>query len=270
MVYFYIEFIVKFTIKANMATKIQQILETKPHSSLLFGEWLSRQGLDSKEQYAYMKRGWFSRISKGVYALQGTTPTLLHSIAAYNTQLGKHCVVGAYTALELRGYSHYLSIGKPKAYLFTDKANRLPLWIVQREWDMTVKYMITSFLGNNNEGVESMTVDEESLLISSPERAFLECLNLPDAASSLLDLYYIMESLTTLRPKLIQSLLESCASLKVKRLFVYMAEKASHPWFKALKLDSVTLGTSRYMVVPTGKYIAKYNMTIPKELAEYE
>ena len=49
-----------------------------------------------------------------------------------------------------------------------------------------------------------------------------------------------------------------------------MAEKAAHPWFKALKLDSVTLGTSRYMVVPTGKYIAKYNMTIPKELAEYE
>lgn len=83
-------------------------------------------------------------------------------------------------------------------------------------------------------------------------------------------MYYIMESLTTLRPKLVQSLLESCTSQKVKRLFVYMAEKAAHPWFKALKLDSVTLGTSRYMIVPTGKYIAKYNMTIPKELAEYE
>jgi len=47
-------------------------------------------------------------------------------------------------------------------------------------------------------------------------------------------------------------------------------EKAGHPWFKALKLETVQLGTARYMVVPTGKYIAKYNMIIPKDLAEYE
>lgn len=49
-----------------------------------------------------------------------------------------------------------------------------------------------------------------------------------------------------------------------------MAEKAGHPWFKALKLETVQLGTARYMVVPTEKYIAKYNMIIPKDLAEYE
>ena len=97
-----------------------------------------------------------------------------------------------------------------------------------------------------------------------------QILNLPAATSSLLDIFYIMESLTTLRPKLMQMLLESCTSQKVKHLFVYMAEKAGHPWFKALKLDAISLGTSRYMVVPFGKYISKYNMTIPKELAEYE
>ena len=79
-----------------------------------------------------------------------------------------------------------------------------------------------------------------------------------------------MESLTTLRPKLLQQLLEACTSQKVKRLFLYMAEKAGHPWFKALKLDPIETGTSRLMVSPTGKYISKYNMTIPKELAEYE
>lgn len=102
------------------------------------------------------------------------------------------------------------------------------------------------------------------------ERAFLECLHMAQASSSLLDLYYIMESLTTIRPKLVQALLEACSSQKVKRLFAYMAEKANHSWLKALKLDNVQLGTARCMVVPTGKYIAKYNMTIPKDLAEYE
>lgn len=253
-----------------MATKIQHILGSNPHESLFFGEWLTKQGLTAKEQHSYMKRGWFTRISKGVYILQGASPTLLHAVATYNLQLGKQCIIGAYTALELRGYSHYLSLGKPNAYLFTDEKSKLPSWLVQREWDMTVKYMTTSFLGPGLQGVEPMVVDGDSLPVSSPERAFLECLNLPSAASSLLDLYYIMESLTTLRPKLVQSLLESCTSQKVKRLFVYMSEKAAHPWFKALKLDSLALGTSRYMVVPTGKFIAKYNMTIPKELAEYE
>lgn len=253
-----------------MATKIQQIIETQPHVSMLFGDWLSSQGLGSKEQYAYMKRGWLNRISKGVYALQGKAPTLFDTIAAYNKQLGKHCVVGAYTALELRGHSHYLSMGKPTAYLFTDRFNRLPTWITTEEWDMTVKYMTTSFLGDDLKGVEEMTVEDDVLLVSSPERAFLECLNLPKATSSLLDLYYIMEGLTTLRPKLLQQLLEACTSQKVKRLFLYMAEKADYPWFRALNLDSIEIGTSRLMVVPTGKYIAKYNMTIPKELAEYE
>ena len=253
-----------------MATKIQQIIEDNPNVSLLFGEWLSKQKLDAKSQYAYMKRGWLDRISKGVYVLKGKTPTLFNAIAAYNNQLDKHCVIGAYTALELRGYSHYLSLGKPTAFLFTDRFNKIPTWLINREWDMTVRYMTTSFLGEDLKGVEQVPVDGEILLVSSPERAFLECLNLPEASSSLLDIYYIMESLTTLRPKLLQQLLESCSSQKVKRLFLYMAEKAGHQWFNALKVDSIVISKSRLMAVTTGKYISKYNMTVPKELAEYK
>ena len=245
-------------------------MESNPHVGFMFGDWLTRQGLDAKGQYAYMKSGWLTRISKGVYALSGTTPKLFHAVSAYNNQLFKQCIVGAYTALELRGFSHYLSMGKPQAYLFTGRTNKLPSWMLWPDWDMTVKYMTTSFLGDGLLGVETMTVEGDSLLVSSPERAFLECLHMPEASLSLLDLYYIMESLTTLRPKLVQALLEACSSQKVKRLFVYMAEKANHSWFKALKLDNVQLGTARCMVVPTGKYIAKYNMTIPKDLAEYE
>lgn len=260
----------KFAIKTNMATKIQQILESTPRNTVLFGSWLTEQGLDAKSQYSYMKRGWLTRISKGVYKMQGASPTLLDAVSSYNTQMNKKCVVGAYSAIDLRGYSHYLPMGKPNAYLFTDNKSKLPSWLLNGDWDMTVEHMVTSFLGNEALGVETMTIEGLDLLVSSPERAIMECLNLPDAASSLLDIYYIMESLTTLRPKLVQQLLESCTSQKVKRLFLYMSEKANHPWVKALKVDSIALGTSRYMVTPTGKYIRKYNMTIPKELAEYE
>ncbi|WP_315538418.1 type IV toxin-antitoxin system AbiEi family antitoxin domain-containing protein [Prevotella koreensis] len=253
-----------------MATKMQQIIGAVPHDSVLFGSWLTSQGLDARGQYSYMKSGWLDRISKGVYKIHGSTPTLMATVSSYNMQLGKSCIVGAYTALEFRGYSHYLSMGKPLAYLFTDKTNKLPSWLLKEEWDMTIKYMTTSFLGNELLGVETMTNNQHELLVSSPERAILECLNLPDASYSLLDIYYIMESMTTLRPKLVQTLLESCTSQKVKRLFLYMAEKAGHPWFMALKPDNINLGTSRFMVTPTGKFINKYNMTISKELAEYE
>lgn len=253
-----------------MATKIQKILESAPRDSVLFGSWLSAQGLDTRSQHAYMKRGWLDRVSKGVYKVHGTTPQIMATISAYNTQQGKSCIVGAYTALELRGYSHYLPMGKPTAYLFTDKENKLPTWLSEGEWDMYVKYMTTSFLGEGLMGVNTTNVDGHELLVSSPERAIMECLNMPSAASSLLDIFYIMEGLTTLRPQLVQSLLESCTSLKVKRLFLYMAEKSNHPWYKELMTDRINYGTSRLMVTPRGKYIKKYNMTISKELAEYE
>ena len=253
-----------------MATKIQQILMAAQNESVMFSSWLSGHGLDARGQYSYMKRGWLDRISKGVYKIHGSVPTLLATVSSYNTQLGKSCIVGAYTALELRGYSHYLPMGKSMAYLFTDKFKKLPSWLLKGEWDMTIKYMTTSFLGDQLLGVENMTVNQHDLLVSSPERAILECLNLPYVSSSLLDIYYIMEGMTTLRPKLVQTLLEACTSQKVKRLFLYMAEKVGHSWFKALKLENINLGTSRFMITPTGKYISKYNMTISKELAEYE
>ncbi len=75
-----------------MATKIQQILETAPNESVLFGSWLSSQGLDARGQYAYMKSGWLDRISKGVYKIHGTDPNLFAAVSSYNTQLGKSCV----------------------------------------------------------------------------------------------------------------------------------------------------------------------------------
>lgn len=117
------------------------------------------------------------------------------------------------------GYSHYMSLGIPTAYLFTDIGNKLPQWFLKEERDMNIKYMITSFLGEGLSGVEKMTVDSNELLVSSPECAIMECLNLPETTSFLLDIYYIMEGLTTLRPKLVQSLLETCTSIKVKRLW---------------------------------------------------
>ena len=106
-----------------MATKIQQILEAAPNESVLFGSWLSSQGLDARGQYAYMKSGWLDRISKGVYKIHGTEPSLFAAVSSYNTQLSKSCVVGAYLysfgtprilPLPVNGKTYGLSIYRQK------------------------------------------------------------------------------------------------------------------------------------------------------------
>lgn len=41
--------------------------------------------------YNQRKSGWLDRISKGVYKIHGTEPSLLATVSLYNTQLSKSC-----------------------------------------------------------------------------------------------------------------------------------------------------------------------------------
>jgi hypothetical protein len=45
----------------------------------------------------------------------------------------------------------------------------------------------------------------------------------------------VPEMICTVKPQFVQSLLEQCRSVKVKRLFLYLAEKAGHDWVKLYK-----------------------------------
>ena len=79
-----------------------------------------------------------------------------------------------------------------------------------------------------------------------------------------------MEQLTSLRAEAVQKLLENIKNQRVKRMFLYMAEKAGHYWFDMLDFDKINLGTSKLQLVNNGIYIKKYKITVPKELNEYE
>ena len=74
----------------------------------------------------------------------------------------------------------------------------------------------------------------------------------------------IIEALLTLRPPLVQSLLETCKSLKVKRLFMYMAETTNLPWVHELNLGKVNLGKGDRTVVKGGRLDPKYRITVPR------
>ena len=75
----------------------------------------------------------------------------------------------------------------------------------------------------------------------------------------------LMEGLTTLRPALVQVLLEKCNSLKVKRLFLYMSEKNNHDWLKNLNIKKIDFGSGKRVIVKNGVFNNKYNITVPKE-----
>lgn len=85
-----------------------------------------------------------------------------------------------------------------------------------------------------------------------------------------MDLYYIMEQLTSLDSDKVQTALENTSSQRVKRMFLYMAKKSGHYWFDMLDMDKFGLTTSKLQLVDNGVYISKYRITVPKELNVYE
>jgi hypothetical protein len=72
-----------------------------------------------------------------------------------------------------------------------------------------------------------------------------------------------MEKLRSLRPHLIQQLLEYCNSIKVKRLFLYLAELHNQNWFHSLDLSKVELGKGKRQITSCGHYVPKYKLSLP-------
>jgi hypothetical protein len=251
-----------------MATKINQIQQMMHPDALLTSSWLEKQGLGRAEQTKCVRNGWLVRISTGVYSLAIGAPTLYSALYSYELESGQHYHIGASSALELKGYTHYVSMGKPQAFVFTPLGNRLPKWFAVYEWDVTLRETSTKVFGD--EGLEKVSYNGLTLNISSPERAIMECILLSPTYYNLMDVYYLMEMLTSLRSKLVSDLLRSCTSVKVKRLFLYMAEKANHQWFSRLDLSEVSLGSGPRSFVTGGVKNKKYNIVIPKELDTYE
>ena len=73
-----------------------------------------------------------------------------------------------------------------------------------------------------------------------------------------------MEGLVTLRPSLVQTLLETCSSIKAKRLFLFLAEAMNHAWVKRIHLSNVRLGEGKRVIVKNGRFDSKYNITVPR------
>lgn len=251
------------------ASKINRLLATQPKGTVLLSAWLTENGYSPELQKRYRKSNWLTSIGTGAMIRTGDEVDYLGAIYALQRQAGLSIHPGAKNALVLQGKGHYLEMGKRKVHLFGGKSETLPTWFKSKQWNASIEYHATSFLPADA-GLMEYETNTFSVNISGPARAIMECLYLAPSKLDLVECYHLMEGLNTLRPNQVQPLLESCTSVKVKRLFLYMAEKAGHQWFSKININTVDLGSGKRSLVKNGVYKSKYRITVPKELETNE
>ncbi|MCK0157264.1 type IV toxin-antitoxin system AbiEi family antitoxin [Cellulophaga sp. F20128] len=249
--------------------KINQLLSAQPSGAVYLSSWLTENGFSTQLLNRYKKSNWLYSLGTGAWMRVGENPTYEGAIYALQQQAESSVHIGGKTALSLLGKAHYLELSTQQIILFGGHKEKLPAWFTAYNWKVKINYFSSSFLPAKS-GLQTLEQRNFSLQISNPIRALLECLYLAPKKQKLVECYEIMEGLNNLRPKHVQDLLEQCTSIKVKRLFLYMAEKVNHDWFTYIDVAKIDIGKGKRSLVKDGVYIAAYGITVPKALAEYE
>jgi hypothetical protein len=248
-------------------TKLKTLFKVLQPGNVVTTSWLDSIGISKNLRKYYLESGWLEPLGRGAYKKPADTIEWQGAINAIQKQTDTKVHVGGLSALALQGFSHYFRLSNETLHLFSPLKTKLPKWFVDYNWKLEILHQQSSFLPNGL-GIKELDLNQININISAPERAIMECLFLAPQKMDLVECYHLFEGLVNLKPKLLNELLVHCNSVKVKRLFLYMAEKANHQWFTFLKTDQISLGTGNRMLSEKGVYIAKYLISIPKELAE--
>lgn len=249
--------------------KINHLLNSQPPGVVYLSSWLTENGFSTQLLNRYRNSNWIHSIGTGAWIRVGDKPTYQGALSALQGQTRLNIHPGGKTALSLLGKAHYLELSTKQITLFGGSDERLPAWFSKYNWGVNVNYFSSSFLPPKI-GLQTLEQGAFNLLVSNPTRALMECLYLTPKRQELIECYEIMEGLNNLRPKQVQELLGACTSIKVKRLFLYMAEKARHDWFKYMDLEKIDLGKGKRSLANNGVYISRYRITVPKTLENYE
>jgi hypothetical protein len=249
--------------------KINTLLQSMPPGAVMLSSWLKDQGYSFDLQKRYRKSGWLESVGTGAMIRAGDGVGYEGGLYALQAQAGSSVHVGGRSALSLLGKAHYLELAQSKVVLFGGARENLPVWFRDHDWGMEISYYATSFLPPDM-GLTDVAFKTFSIKVSNAPRALMECLYLAPDHQDLVECYELMEGLNNLRPDQVQTLLEACTSVKVKRLFMVLAEKAGHGWVSYLDLSKVDFGSGKRSVVSNGSYNAKYQITLPRELGEHD
>jgi hypothetical protein len=225
---------------------------------------LANSGFSRDLLVKYKNSGWLESFGRGTYIRSGDTVDWPGALYTLQAQLRLPVHAGGKTALERKGYAQYLPASQKRVFLYGPRGLTLPAWFKGDRFGVELVVTRMNLLpADLQEGFTGFKEKGFSVRISALERAMLEMLHLVPKKVGFDEARLVMGNLATLRPEVVQGLLEACRSVKVKRLFLYMAENQGHAWLAKVDLLKVDLGKGKRMVVPKGRYDAKYRITVP-------
>lgn len=278
------------TDKSNQS-KLSRLQHELQPGLLATTSWLGKRGYYRQLLDQYVSSGWLESPARGVYRRPGLPLKWQHVVASLGTVLDRPPHVGGLSALELRGYAHFLKPRGPgEIHLYSDV--KLPSWVTKLPVpERFVEHGNRLFsgargiagpLGTDKSGAThstdalSQTLTKElwgpwdwDLVYSTPERAILELLDDVPQRESVEHVALLMGGLADLSSRRVLALLAACRSVKVKRLFLALASRHRHQWVRrvveAADRGEVDLGTGKRSLVPGGKLHPKYLITLPEE-----
>lgn len=256
----------RYSMALLVQEKLNKLLSYGVPHGLYFSGWLTANGWSNQLVQCYCENGWLERLCRGVFVRKGDVPQAYAALHSYRRQLGMGLHVAGHSALELHGYMHFVPMGKPRLMVALHGSYEAQ-WLKMDVYD---RYFVSVRMDAFSTDTDIYRYQELELPASSAEQAFAECLQLAPKYYSYMDLYLLMEQLTVLRPKVVEQVLAQSKNQRVKRLYLYMAEKAGHVWVEDVDVKKVGLTQSPLRIKAGGTFVNKYKMTIPTELAEYE
>jgi len=278
--------------KRERLNPLQRLL---PSGLLASARWLNEHGYPSNLLAHYVARGWLESPARGVYRRPGPKLTWQAVVASLQLIEGSYLHVGGRTALVQRGLGHYAQLGGPETICLYGPET-LPHWgnklgVAERFETRSDAALGSVRLRRDENGtlrkfpddapVEASAVGEFGLveykwdawdwpvLFSSEERAILEMVQDVPERESIYEAHVLLQGLVNLRPQRVAALLRACRSVKAKRLFLALAARQGHAWFKRLDLQGVDLGKGKRALFPGGKLDARYLITLPADLDEH-
>jgi len=273
--------------------KLNQLGRQLPEGLLVDSAWLSAAGYSSSLRAKYVVAGWLEQPARRVYRRPRGQLSWQQVVTSLQTLLGYALVVGGRTALELQGYTHYLSEGVSEVHLHGPV--KPPSWVVTLPLkEQFIYHNSKPLFGNDIDkvvfpplvaGVPSQDHTDRPfqeaglrtlpwgqwnwpLTVAAPERAILELFDEFPDHESFHQADMLMEGLSDLAPSRLQTLLTRCRSVKVKRLFFFFADRHQHAWLKHLDRATIDLGSGKRMLVKEGRLDQTYQITVPKDLDE--
>ncbi len=254
-----------------------ELPELVPNGLLVTRSWLMEQGVARHAIDNLVKSGQLLPLRPGVYVRPGSR-LVWQGVVGSLQRMGGTFVVGGMSALELHGRTHYLPLARRTIHLHG--SGPLPSWANRLGLEETFRRHGTAWLSEPEESPEhcerrplsSFTVEVpwgdgfQTVRTSTLERALFEILKDVPAWISFEHAEQLMKGLADLSPRRFDALLRRTRSIKVKRLFFWLAERQGHAWMKRLDAGDFDLGRGKRVLARDGRLVSRYGITVPKSM----